>query len=109
MLLNATKKVHMKFPISRTLNAAKRTALIKGLSIVAEKYFNDEHVCTSCGICAAVDYQNIKNANYITMNSLMNEILEENSTLGLYTYQREDWEQRANMCLFLVEHLKDTI
>jgi MoxR-like ATPase len=99
----------MKFPISRTLNAAKRTALIKGLSIVAEKYFNAEYVYTGCGICAAVDFENIKNANYITMASLMNEILEEKGTLGRYTNEREQWEERANMCLLFVEYLKDTI
>jgi len=99
----------MKFSINKLLTDSKRKTLIKALGIVAEKYFNDEYVYTGCGICAAVDYQNIKNADYITMSHLMNEILEEKGTLGEYKDQREQWEERANMCLFLAEYLKDTI
>ena len=99
----------MKFPINTRLNTKERVALIKVLSIVAEKYFNAEHLCTLCGICAAVKYQDIKNADYDTMGRLMSEILEVRGCLGTYTKEREQWEERATMCLFLVEYLKDTI
>ena len=99
----------MKFTLNEELNTEQRKALIKALCIVSEKYFNAEHVSTSCGICSAVFYQNIKNADYDTMGRLMNEILEPRGMLGKYTNEREEWEQRANMCLLLAEYLKDTI
>ena len=99
----------MKFPINKKLSIHQRFGLIEALEVVAKKYFSDEYICTDCGICAAVGYQYIEDADYLTMGRLMREILEEDSILGEYTDTREEWEARANMCLFLVEYLKDTV
>lgn len=93
----------MKFLINKKLSLHQRFGLIEALEVVAKKYFDEEYLCTACGICAAVD------ADYLTMGRLMREILEEDIILGKYTDTREEWEPRANMCLFLVEYLKDTV
>jgi hypothetical protein len=98
----------MKFPINQELNDTERKALIKALDNVAEKYFSAQFVPTSLGICAAAQCQGIENATYLTMDLLMEEILEQ-GLLAKYTNGRNQWEQRATMCLFLVEYLKDTV
>lgn len=105
----------MKFNRNIELSLTARKELIKGLTKVAELYFSGEHtryvahpdkVNISCGICKALHDLKVKNA-YDLMNQLMQEMNEY--SYGHYVYTPKGWEPRANMCLFLVEYLKDTI
>lgn len=105
----------MKFERNKELSVTARKRLIKGLTQVAELYFNGKHqphfdnpkkVTIGCGICKALHDLKVKNA-YDLMNQLMQETNEY--SYGQYVATTEEWEPRANMCLFLVEYLKDTI
>lgn len=99
----------MKFNRNDSLIVEQRNALIKGLNAVAQDYFTDiERAETGCGICFALYRKQIPLVGYSTMSNLMEE-LEEEENFGPYAETPEDWEPRANMCLFLVEYLKDTI
>ena len=78
-------------------------------------YFNGEHqecsfdpnkVNIGCGICKALHDLKVKDA-YEMMNNLMSEI--NDYSYGRYVDTPKEWEPRANMCLFLVKYLKDTI
>lgn len=105
----------MKFERNEELSVTARKQLIKGLTQVAELYFNGKHqpyldnpnkVTIGCGICKALYDLKVKNA-YEMMNQLMQETSEY--SYGYYVATPQEWEPRANMCLFLVEYLKDTI
>jgi hypothetical protein len=105
----------MKFKHNKELSLKARKRLIKGLTQVAELYFSAEHqpcsvdpnkVNIGCGICKALHDLKVKNA-YDLMNQLMQETNEY--SYGQYVAEPQEWEPRANMCLFLVEYLKDTI
>lgn len=106
----------MNFELNKNLSVAARKELIKGLTKVAELYFNGEHqmycvfpdkVNIACGICKALLDLKVKNA-YALMNHLMFET--NDYSYGHYVNNStEEWEPRANMCLFLVEYLKDSI
>ena len=105
----------MKFERNKELTVTARKRLIKGLTEVAELYFNGEHhqygvhpdkVNIGCGICRAMN-----NLGYRYSYGDMMQLMDETDELsyGEYTYSSKEWEPRANMCLFLVEYLKDTI
>lgn len=105
----------MKFGRNKHLSLTARKGLVKGLTKVAELYFNGEYirytehpdkVNIGCGICKALGDLKVKNA-YDLMNQLMVETNEY--SYGQYVATPKEWEPRANMCLFLVEYLKDTI
>lgn len=105
----------MKFERNKSLSVTARKQLIKGLTQVAELYFNGKHqphcnnpnkVTIGCGICKALHDLKVKDA-YDLMNQLMQETNEY--SYGYYVATPQEWEPRANMCLFLVEYLKDTI
>lgn len=105
----------MNFELNKNLSVAARKELIKGLTKVAELYFNGEHqmygvfpdkVNIACGICKALLDLKVKNA-YTLMNHLMFET--NDYSYGHYVNNSTEWEPRANMCLFLVEYLKDSI
>jgi hypothetical protein len=105
----------MKFERNKALSVAARKRLMKGLTQVAELYFSDKYwqhsgvpdtVNIVCGICKALHDLKVKDA-YNSMNQLMVETNEY--SYGCYVATPEEWEPRANMCLFLVEYLKDTI
>lgn len=105
----------MKFERNKALSVAARKRLMKGLTQVAELYFSDKYwqhsgvpdtVNIGCGICKALHDLKFKNA-YDLMNQLMMETNEY--SYGCYVAKPKEWEPRANMCLFLVEYLKDTI
>jgi hypothetical protein len=98
----------MKFNRNNSLTTEERQALIFGLNTVAEEYFTDMKTAeTGCGICFALYKKQIPFAGYSAMSNLTEELEEEN--FGPYTDTPEDWEPRANMCLFLAEYLKDTV
>ena len=105
----------MKFEHNKALSLTARKELIKGLTKVAELYFSGEHIrCVahpdkvniSCGICKALHDLEFSHS-YHAMQELMQEMNEY--SYGHYVYTPKGWEPRANMCLFLVEYLKDTI
>lgn len=112
----------MKFKLNEELSVTARKRLIKGLTQVAQLYFNGEHqpcsvdhqpcsvdpnkVNIGCGICKALHDLKVKDA-YDMMNQLMSET--NDYSYGHYVNNPTEWEPRANMCLFLVEYLKDTI
>lgn len=105
----------MKFKHNKELSLTARKTLIKGLTQVAELYFNGKHqpcsvdpnkVNIGCGICKALHDLKVKDA-YDMMNKLMSET--NDYSYGHYVNNPTGWEPRANMCLFLVEYLKDTI
>lgn len=105
----------MKFKRNEELSLTSRKRLIKGLTQVAELYFNKDYqpygvdpkkVNIGCGICKAMNDLGYK-YSYMDMAYLLDEMNEY--SYGPYTYTPEEWEPRANMCLFLVEYLKDTI
>lgn len=105
----------MRFERNKELSVTERKRLMKGLTQVAELYFSGEHqpyynnpnkVTISCGICKALYDLKVKNA-YDLMTQLMQETCED--SYGYYVVKPQEWEPRANMCLFLVEYLKDTI
>jgi hypothetical protein len=104
----------MKFGHNKALSLTARKGLIKGLTKVAELYFNGEHiryehpdkVNIGCGICKALHDLEFSHS-YHAMQELMQETNEY--SYGQYVDTPEEWEPRANMCLFLVEYLKDTI
>ena len=105
----------MNFELNKNLSVAARKELIKGLTKVAELYFNGEHerhggftdrVNIGCGICKAMH-----DLEFPSSYNLMQELMLEmgNDYYGRYVCSTEEWEPRANMCLFLVEYLKDSI
>ena len=105
----------MKFERNKHLSLTARKGLIKGLTKVAELYFNGKHiryaehpdkVNIGCGICKALHDLDFSHS-YHAMQELMQEMNEY--SYGQYVYTPQEWEPRANMCLFLVEYLKDTI
>lgn len=105
----------MKFELNEELSVTARKRLVKGLTKIAQLYFNGKHqpycdnpnkVTIGCGICKALYDLKVKNA-YNLMNQLMQETNEY--SYGQYVNTPKEWEPRANMCLFLVEYLKDTI
>jgi hypothetical protein len=105
----------MKFEYNKELSVTARKRLIKGLTQVAELYFNSDYqpcsvdpkkVNIGCGICKAMNDLGYK-YSYTDMMHLFDETDE--LSYGRYSYTAKEWEPRANMCLFLVEYLKDTI
>jgi hypothetical protein len=105
----------MKFEYNKELSVTARKRLIKGLTQVAELYFSHKYhqhsgvpdtVNIGCGICKALFDLKVKDA-YDMMNELMSET--NDYSYGHYVDKPKEWEPRANMCLFLVEYLKDTI
>ena len=105
----------MKFERNKSLSVTARKQLIKGLTQVAELYFNGKHqphrnnpnkVTIGCGICKAMLDLGYK-YSYDDMAKLLDETNEY--SYGNYVATPQEWEPRANMCLFLVEYLKDTI
>ena len=105
----------MKFERKEGLSIAARKRLVKGLTQVAELYFSDKYwqhsgvpdtVNIGCGICKALSDLGYK-YSYHDMAKLLDETNE--FSYGPYSYTPKAWEPRANMCLFLVEYLKDTI
>lgn len=105
----------MNFELNKNLSVAARKELIKGLTKVAELYFNGEYqmygvfpdkVNIACGICRALHCLKFS-YSYDNMQELMLEM--GNDYYGRYVDSTEEWEPRANMCLFLVEYLKDSI
>lgn len=105
----------MKFERNKHLSLTARKGLVKGLTKVAELYFNGKHiqykehpdkVNIGCGICKALHDLKFLHS-YHAMQELMQETNEY--SYGQYVDTTEEWEPRANMCLFLVEYLKDTI
>jgi hypothetical protein len=105
----------MHFEHNKELSVTARKRLMKGLTKVAELYFSDKYlrydvvpdtVNIGCGICKAMLDLGYKHS-YDDMNKLMLETLDY--SYGYYVSTPEEWEPRANMCLFLVEYLKDTI
>lgn len=105
----------MKFERNEKLSVTARKRLVKGLTQVAELYFSDKHlphggvpdtVNIGCGICKAMFDLGYKYA-YSDMAKLLHETDEY--SYGPYSYTAKEWEPRANMCLFLVEYLKDTL
>lgn len=85
-----------------------RDKLADCLFEVAQRYFTGEgHVCTRCGICAAVDdFYGPNNSAYTAMSKLMKEIGEPAGAFyGDYVDTDAEWEPRAWMCLFLYEYL----
>ena len=104
----------MQFRHNKELSVTARKRLMKGLTQVAELYFNGQHdmgekvgkVTVGCGICKALfDIGCVD--SYTGMSQLMRETNEY--SYGEYVSTPEEWEPRATMCLFLVEYLKDTI
>lgn len=105
----------MEFKLNKQLTVTARNRLIKGLTQVAELYFSDKYwqhsgipdtVNTGCGICKAMNDLGYK-YSYKDMQLLLDETNEY--SYGPYSYTPKEWEPRANMCLFLVEYLKDTV
>lgn len=105
----------MKFERNKELSVTARKRLIKGLTHVAELYFSDKYyhhsgvpdtVNIGCGICKALNDLGYK-YSYNDMAKLLDETNEY--SYGQYVATAKKWEPRANMCLFLVEYLKDTI
>lgn len=105
----------MKFERNKELSVTARRRLIKGLTEVAKLYFSDKHrhhggvpdtVNIGCGICRALSDLGYKCA-YSDMAKLLDET--DQYSYGEYVGTAKRWEPRANMCLFLVEYLKDTI
>lgn len=105
----------MKFERNKELTVTARKRLIKGLNQVAELYFSGKYchhsgvpdtVNIDCGICKAMNDLGYK-YSYMDMQLLLDETNEY--SYGEYTWSAKEWEPRANMCLFLVEYLKDTI
>ncbi len=105
----------MHFERNKELSVTARKRLKAGLTQVAELYFSDKYwrhsgvpdtVNTGCGICKALLDLGYK-YSYEDMAKLLDETNEYD--YGNYVSTPEEWEPRANMCLFLVEYLKDTI
>jgi hypothetical protein len=104
----------MKFEHNYDLSIAQRKKMIEGLTKIAELYFNGQYdmygqigkVTIGCGICKAMLDLGYKHS-YDDMAKLMLETNEY--SYGCYVSTAKEWEPRANMCLFLVEYLKDTI
>ena len=90
-----------------------REKLAKELREVAEAYFNgDKDLQTTLGICAALaekraTLEEIAWSAYRQMEKLLKD-LGEPMRLSPYSRNREDWEPRAWMCLFLAEYLENT-
>lgn len=105
----------MRFEPNKQLSITARKRLIKGLTHIAELYFSNKYhqhsgipdtVNVGCGICKALCDLGYK-YSYNDMAQLMDET--DDYGYGPYSYSAKEWEPRANMCLFLVEYLKDTI
>ena len=105
----------MNFELNKNLSVTARKRLIEGLTKVAELYFNGaykrhggftDRVNIGCGICKA-----LHDLGFSYSCNAMQELMMEmgNDYYGKYVYSIEEWEPRANMCLFLVEYLKDSI
>ncbi len=97
-----------------TLTRSERIDLRKQLLFLAQNYFNDKEVVTTCGICLALTKQtntddDCENCYYVKMDMLLSEIFGNSDSLGDYTNSHQAWEGRAYMCLFLAEYLQDTI
>lgn len=109
----------MNFELNKNLSVAARKELIKGLTKVAELYFNGDYnmnreegkVNVGCGICRALFDLNYSSSYgvYDAMEELMFEMGNDHYDSYFEIVEPEQWEPRANMCLFLVEYLKDSI
>lgn len=98
----------------KQLTRSERIDLRNQLLILAQNYFDDKEVVTTCGICLALTRQtntddDDDNCYYIKMEYLLQEIFGDSRNLGDYTNSHQEWEGRAYMCLFLAEYLQDTI
>ena len=92
-----------------TLTQGQRIDLKEKLQLIAEWYFTKEnYVETGCGICCALSEAFHSRIYYDYMELLLIE-MHKSEWLAKYTNTYEQWEERAYMCLFLVEYLKDTI
>lgn len=97
------------------LTRTERIDLRNQLLILAQNYFNDKEVVTTCGICLALTKQTgtdnaiDEECYYVKMDKLLQEIFGDSRNLGDYTNSHQEWEGRAYMCLFLAEYLQDTI
>jgi hypothetical protein len=109
----------MQFELNKELTLKDRKELIKGLTQVAEMYFNSqyrfekfegnkdaEYVNITNGICNALG--DLGFAGYSLIEKLQIEMQNDFDNYCKIT-SPEGWEPRANMCLFMVEYLKDTI
>jgi hypothetical protein len=109
----------MQFVRNKELTLKDRKELIKGLTQVAEMYFSSqyrfgkfegnkdaEYVNITNGICNALG--DLGFAGYSLIEKLQIEMQNDFDNYCKIT-SPEGWEPRANMCLFLVEYLKDTI
>lgn len=97
------------------LTEKERLLLIKGLEQVAESYFNNKPLITDFGICAAMDQlmpDSVQVDYYYLMSVVMQDMKEPDAYFGRYKLTGADllkqWEQRAYMCLFLIEHIKSS-
>lgn len=89
----------------------QKEALIQGLYAVAENYFNDPStIDPDFGICYQLDTLMQGGYAYRYMRIVMEDMGE---LTGYFTPSRqstiEEWEQRAYMCLLLIEHLKTDV
>jgi len=111
----------MQFVRNKELTLKDRKELIRGLAQVAEMYFNSqyrfgrfegnedvEHVNITNGICNALCDLDLGIAGYSLIEKLQIEMDNDFDNYCEIT-SPEGWEPRANMCLFMVEYLKDTI
>jgi hypothetical protein len=106
----------MKFEHNYDLSIAQRKEMIEGLTKIAELYFSGQYdmygqigkVTIGCGICKALMDVGCLHA-YTSMQELMLEMGDDHYGSYHNITKPEEWEPRANMCLFLVEYLKDTI
>ena len=93
------------------LTEKERLLLIKGLEQVAESYFNNKPLITDFGICAALDNL-MPDAYDVDYYWLINQVMQDMNEPKSYFEERTvgstrlDWENRAYMCLFLIEHIK---
>lgn len=93
--------------MSRYLDQFGREELAQHLRVISGDYFDGEDVATDCGICAALS-DNIDGIAYFVMEDLMTELGFKGTVFEAYVHEREDWEPRAWMCLFLSEYLEET-
>jgi hypothetical protein len=99
----------MSYPYPDPLTQEQRIDLKEKLQLIAEWYFTEEKpVQTSCGICNALSTTFDDSSYYEKMESLLWELYGD-LHLASYTDSYEEWEDRAYMCLFLVEYLDTTI
>lgn len=110
----------MEFERNEKLTQEDRQELIKGLTEVAQLYFNENYIqydtlginasanplSITNGICSALS--NLGYGGYYLIEELEVEMDNRYDSYHCIT-SPEGWEPRAYMCLFLVEYLKDTI